>query len=271
MITYEEFLPALLGRDRAPDPRSYRYDPSVDTRIANEFSTVAYRFGHSMVSPELMLHDDLGSRPSIDLQSAFFAIDEIITDPTLVESLMGGLAHHQAEKLDHMINDDIRNFLFGQAFGEGFDLGALNIQRGRDHGIPPYNAVREAYGLPPRDFTQINRANGDVATRLSSIYPSSNDIDAWVGALAEEHLPGAHVGELVATILIDQFTRLMNGDRFFYTGDRDLESQVVRDQIIDLRNFELADVLRRNGNNRLESIGRNDKLFEMPGQIFTNP
>jgi hypothetical protein len=41
-------------------------------------------------------------------------------------------------------------------FTDVSDLGADDIQRGRDHGMPSYNDLRRAYGLAPvRSFTQI--------------------------------------------------------------------------------------------------------------------
>ncbi|MHC4947080.1 MAG: peroxidase family protein, partial [Planctomycetota bacterium] len=48
VITYREFLPALLGDD-AISPYA-GYDDGVDPGISNEFSTAAYRLGHSMLS-----------------------------------------------------------------------------------------------------------------------------------------------------------------------------------------------------------------------------
>ena len=85
--------------------------------------------------------------------------------------------------------DDVRNFLFGQPGQGGLDLAALNIQRGRDHGLADYNATRVAYGLPAvRTFADITR---DVNTQnaLRAAYGNVNNIDLWVGGLAEDHVP----------------------------------------------------------------------------------
>lgn len=252
----------------APDPMEYQFDPAIDTRIANEFSTVAYRFGHSMVSPDLKLQVRQGTQGTMKLRDAFFAPDKMTEDPGMVDQLLGGLMHNPAQRMDQMINDDIRNFLFGEVGDGGFDLAALNIQRGRDHGIPGYNDLRQAYGLLRKtSFDSIN-AKRDVAARLAEIYDSPDSIDPWVGALAEAHIHGAHVGELAATVMKEQFTRLMNGDPFFYIGDPDLNSASVRDSIIDLSRFKLADVIRRNTN--LSSSMVSVQAFMMPVQTINS-
>lgn len=127
------------------------------------------------------------------------------------------------------------------------------------------NHVREAYGLARKSTFSSMNPDANVATRLYSMYGSPDHVDAWVGGLAETHLPGAHVGELVATMLKEQFTRLMNGDPFFYRGDPDLENKAVRESILDLHNLKLADIIRRN--TRLDISG-GAHVLAMPSKIF---
>lgn len=138
------------------------------------------------------------------------------------------------------IVDEVRNFLFGPPGSGGLDLSALNIQRGRDHGLADYNTVRVAYGLRP--VTSFAQITSDVPTQqaLEEAYGNVNDIDLWVGALAEDHLRVGSVGPLLSRILVDQFTRLRDGDRFWY--QRDLSARELR----DVQALSLADVVRLN-------------------------
>ena len=57
-ITYDEFLPALLGHKLDPYPG---YDDSVDPRVSTEFATSGYRLGHSMVAADIDFFDDFAN------------------------------------------------------------------------------------------------------------------------------------------------------------------------------------------------------------------
>lgn len=50
------------------------------------------------------------------------------------------------------------------------------------------------------------------------MYKDINTIDLWVGGLAEDHLEDSEIGETFHAILIEQFTRLRDGDRFWYAN-----------------------------------------------------
>ncbi len=241
-ITYQEFLPALLG-SHAPGLNG-AYDPNVNATVANEFSTALFRVGHTMLSPQLMRRqadgtDALGGH--LALREAFFKPSSLAAFNEL-EYLLKGLASEQQQEVDMHVVDDVRNFLFGPPIPGGFDLASLNIQRGRDHGLPSYNEVRLAYGLPQvASFTEIT-SDAAMQAGLALLYGDVSEIDPWVGALSEDHLAGAAVGPLVAAGLIDQFTRARDGDRFWFCYDLTFSD----DDVDWLTSLRLSDVIMAN-------------------------
>jgi peroxidase len=242
VITYREFLPILLGRHALPPYRGY--DPQVNPGIATEFSTAAYRFGHSMLSPNLLRVQNLSRRFSwLPLKDCFFN-PPLIYQGGGIASLLLGLATQQAQELDNKVVDGVRNFLFGLPGAGGFDLASLNIQRGRDHGLADYNSVRKAYGLSARSsFSQVT-SNPKVQDLLAEVYTSVDDMDLWVAGLAEDHVPGALVGGTFYAIILDQFTRLRDGDRFWYQNDPFFRFNP--DLMREVENTRLSDIVSRN-------------------------
>lgn len=239
-ITYNEFLPTLLGQG-ALSPYS-GYKPSVNASIANIFSTAAYRFGHSMLSPQILrLDQNLNTIPegNLPLLDAFFS-PELITDEGGIDPLLRGLAKQVAQRTDLFIVDDVRNFLFGPPGAGGFDLASLNIQRGRDHGLPKYNDVREQMGLSRVLSFQDISSDQDIQQRLQDAYGNVDNIDLWVGGLAEDPVAGSHLGELFHLIVKTQFEALRDGDRFWY--ERKLNST----ELAEVQSTRLSDVIKRN-------------------------
>jgi peroxidase len=224
-ITYSDWLPALLGPGAIGPYQGY--DPTVDATIATEFSAAAFRIGHTMLNGTILRLDASGNsipEGGLTLRDHFFA-PSTIADGGGISPLLRGLIAQPAQEIDVHIVDDVREFLFGP-FGPpgsvGFDLASLNIQRGRDHGLCDYNAMRSAFGLP--SLTAFSQISSDpvVVSLLQSTYGSISAIDPWVGMLAEDHLPGGSAGPLLTAVLVDQFRRTRAGDRFWYQNDPDL-------------------------------------------------
>ena len=240
-ITYNEFLPALLGPGAIPAYAGYF--GMMNAGVSNEFSGACYRFGHSMVNPTLPRYNPDGSpfpAGELDLFESFFNPDAVLSSGG-IEPILMGQCRELAQEIDPFIVDDLRNLLFG-AGGIGLDLAALNIQRGRDHGLPSYNQMRLAMKLAPAtSFADIS-PDPDIQARLASVYASPDDVDLWVGALCEPHVPGSSVGPLLHAVLVKQFTRLRDGDRFFYLNHLDPA------QINAVNATRLSDIIRRNTN-----------------------
>ncbi len=254
-ITFNEFLPALLGSGAIPPYRGY--DSDVDGSIANGFSTCAYRFGHSALNITLLRLDADGKEipeGHLALSAAFFAPTRII-DEGGIEPVLRGLSSQFAQAIGPFIVDDVRNFLFGNPDAGGLDLAALNLQRGRDHGLPSYNDIRVEMGITRASSFNDISSDPRIVKRLATAYESVDDVDCWLGGLAEDAVEGAHVGPLFFKIIRLQFLALRDGDRFWY--ERDLHSDEVR----EVNGTRLSDIIRRN-----TQIGD-----EIPTNVFRVP
>lgn len=237
-ITYNQWLPALLGQNALP--KYTGYDKTVNPGVANEFSTAAFRFGHSLLGNDVEFLNNAGLEvhDEVPLSGAFF--NPALVKETGIDPILKYLASDPSSEVDTKVVDSVRNFLFGQPGQGGLDLASLNIERGRDNGLADYNTVRAAYGLPK--VTSFSQITSDTAlqAKLQSLYGDVNNIDLWVGALAEDHVPGASVGQTLKTIISDQFERLRDGDRFFY------QTQFSGRTLSDINNTTLATIIARN-------------------------
>jgi len=103
--------------------------------------------------------------------------------------------------------------------GAGFyDLGAVDILRDRERGVPRYNAFRRLLGLKPiGEFSDLTE-DAEAIIALKSVYDSVEDIDLLIGNLAEQHRPtGFGFGETLFEIFILNASRRLQADRFFTT------------------------------------------------------
>ena len=217
-ITYNEFLPAM-GVHLSPYEG---YNSDIHVQMANVFTAAAFRLGHTLLNSNLqrmMMDGTPHPDGPVLLRDAFFN-PLLALEEGGIDIFLKGLGVQPQQEFDASIIDDVRNFLFGPPGSGGMDLAAINIQRGRERGLPDLNTIRSALGLEPYQiFRQINFSNVGATFDLLSSYSNINQIDPWVGMLAERRLPGAIVGETLMEILTRQFTILRDGDRFFYLND----------------------------------------------------
>ncbi|XP_076433768.1 lactoperoxidase-like [Peromyscus maniculatus bairdii] len=119
-----------------------------------------------------------------------------------------------------MMTGELRNMLFQPNHTiHGFDLAAINIQRSRDHGQPGYNSWRAFCGLSqPKTLEELSAVlrNEVLAKKLLDLYGTPDNIDIWLGAIAEPLVHRGRVGPLLTCLLGWQFQRIRDGDRFWW-------------------------------------------------------
>ena len=240
-ISYNEWLPLMIGRDF---PEYTGFDENVNVQVTNAFSAAAFRYGHTTINSAVLRMDEHGhTMPGGDMvmANAFFH-PAAIRESEGVECFLKGMCYQPQQDIDCKVIDDLRNMLFGPPGAGGMDLAAINIQRGRERGLADYNTMRLNYGLEPyTDFGQISK-DPELIQNLYEIYDGDiNEIDPWVGMLAETHISNSMFGELLEKIIVEQFERTRDGDPFFYIIDNELTD----DEKLEISNTRLGDVVAR--------------------------
>ncbi|MCP9265997.1 hypothetical protein DINM_021442 [Dirofilaria immitis] len=252
VITYEHWLPKVLGPDGYAELIGpYRgYDSEVNPTLSNSFSAAALRFGHTIVNP-ILYRLDKNFEPikegHIPLHEAFFAPERLLSEGGIDPLLRGLFAMPmKVPKEQQLVNRELTHKLFSRVEESMYDLATINIQRGRDHGLPGYVAFRRwcNFSVPETwDDLADDIPDNNVRATLKELYGHPGNIDLWVGLILERRLAGALVGPTIGCILGDQFRRLRTGDRFWYEN----EGVFTPLQLQQIRKTTLAAVLCNNG------------------------
>lgn len=171
--------------------------------------------------------------------------------------------------MDPTLTTEVTNHLFekpGKFFG--IDLAAINIQRGRDMGVPGYNHFREYCGLPRakyfEDLTGV--FSNKTLLRLSQLYKHVDDIDLWTAGIAEYPIQDGLVGPTFACLIARQFVNLRRGDRFWYENSG-YPAQFTIEQLDEIRKSTSARLICDNSDD-IETIQASPMLV---ADAYTNP
>ncbi|KAL1137627.1 hypothetical protein AAG570_009323 [Ranatra chinensis] len=246
IIAYE-YIPAFTGAE-LPPYNGYKMD--VHPGISHVFQSAAFRFGHTLIPPGIYRRDancnfrktPMGN-PALRLCSHWWESNDVLSESSIEEVILG-MASQIAEREDTTLCSDVRDRLFGPNEFSRRDLGALNIMRGRDNGLPDYNTVRACFHLPKqKKWSEINpdlfKKQPELEQKLAEAYDNAIDnVDLYIGGMLESK---DGPGELFTAIILDQFTRLRDSDRFWFENTDN--GIFTIEEIEELRKITLWDVI----------------------------
>ncbi|KAG8230291.1 hypothetical protein J437_LFUL010194, partial [Ladona fulva] len=225
-INYYEWIPIILGWDAVTKSGIVYnskggyvndYDENVDVSTIDGHATAAFRFFHSQIQGFLEEITRFRQAFNAIRLSDYFNRPQIIEQDGM-EQFVRGMSTQPMHGSDRFFTAEITQYLFRAGRPFGMDLRAVDIQRGRDHGLGSYNDYREVCGIPrAKDFTDfLDTLEHDVVDKLAQVYAHPDDVELNVGGFLERLVPGALAGPTFVCIMSEQFRRTRVGDRHFY-------------------------------------------------------
>lgn len=189
--------------------------------------------------------------------------------PGVLDTYLLGLVNQRSGRMDPTLTTEVTNHLFekpGKFFG--IDLAAINIQRGRDMGVPGYNHFREYCGLPRakyfEDLTGV--FSNKTLLRLSQLYKHVDDIDLWTAGISEYPIQDGLVGPTFSCLIARQFVNLRRGDRYWYENSG-YPAQFTIEQLDEIRKSTAARLICDNSDD-IDTIQASAMLV---ADSYTNP
>ncbi|CAJ0601118.1 unnamed protein product [Cylicocyclus nassatus] len=258
---YAEYLPGVVGEKLMNDFKlhplrsgfSKDYSPSVNAALTVEFAGAAFRFGHGQARKDFprVTNKNTTAGTAVDIGNNIFYVDShYAPNQGGLASFLEGMMQHPVMKSDNEFSFPIRNQLFeirGQP-ASGVDLVAVNIMRGRDIGLFPYNEYRTLAGLKKASNFDDLKVEMDLTNveALKKVYAHVDDIDLYSGIMLERPIPGAAMGPTGGYIIAEQFAALKRGDRFFYEHEVQGTRGLKAEELDAVRRTHLSKVICMN-------------------------
>lgn len=210
---YAEWLPSIIGQEMTKsnnlemqDGQYFMgYDSDTNPHLSSEFSTAAFRFGHTLLRSTISKSDrDLKEMANLTLSNIMLRPVEAYSNGGL-DSICRGLLVDPGTSFDPHFTDEVQNHLFETSANDvqtrRFSLSAINIMRGRDHGLPSYNEFRKLVGLKiAKNFDELTEVAPLIRKKLRRVYKNVNDVEAFTGGTSEIPMDGALLGPTFASI-----------------------------------------------------------------------
>ncbi|NXR56249.1 DUOX2 oxidase, partial [Hippolais icterina] len=245
-IVLYEWLPTLLGTQV---PEYQGYQQHLDPSLSPEFVAAAGQFLATMVPPGVYKRDSKcrfqnvsvssGSFPAVRLCDSYWSRESPgLQQAEDVDNLLLGMSSQIAEREDSIVVEDLQDYWYGPLKYSRTDYVASWVQRGRDFGLPTYNQVRQHFGLKPlQNWSDLApHLEPQVLQKVAALYANN--------MAGLELLPGGMLeadGSLFSTIILEQFVRLRDGDRFWFENTKN--GLFTEEEIREIRNTTFHSVL----------------------------